>query len=238
MPDAVTQYRHNSGPTLYLLAFGVFAFLLALRESEAYGHIYDFLPVLGRTIPFFTLTILLVAVYNLRGGSLKDLGLHWPGNKTIFNALIWIFLWAIAILAMRVLSAVLISPLLELLGPRPDTLSRTAPLVGNLTLLTSLLPVMWLVVIGEEVLFRGLLMNFLAHKLGGKTKSWVIAILISSVIFGLGHFWKGPQGMLSSGMAALVFGVGYYLSGRNLWPVIIAHCVGNTIGFVSIYLSN
>lgn len=239
MSDTIVQPRHYSWTALYLFAFSVFAILLALRESEEYGHIYDFLPILGGNIPFFTLTILLLLIHRLNGWHLKDLGWCWPKwNCSTSKAILLIIFWAFMILVVRGLITTLIDPLLNQIGPRPATLSRMAPLVGNLKLLLSLLPLMWVVVIGEEFLIRGLLMNFLAQVFGGTTRSWVFAILISSVIFGVSHFWQGPRGMVSSGVGALVMGVGYYLSGRILWPTIIAHCFGNTLGFVSIYLNS
>lgn len=221
----------------YLLAFLTFAILLALRESEKYSHVYDFLPVVGRTLPFFLLTCFISAIYCFQGGSLADIGLRWPPKKTRVAALKWIFLIALIVLLVRIGSAFAISPIVQLL-PDQNIAERSAPFVGNLGLMLFLLPFMWLAVIGEEVLFRGFLMNYIAGVIGNTSKGWIVAIIISSIIFGLGHFWKGPGGMLSSGIAALVFGSAFYLSRKNLWPCIVAHIAGNTLGFISIYVNN
>ena len=102
-------------------------------------------------------------------------------------------------------------------------------------LLIGLLPMMWLIVIGEEVLIRGLLMNYLANLFGNTTKAWVLAIVVSAIIFGLGHLGKGPSAAISSGLGGLAYGFGYYYSHKNLLPVIIAHCAVNTLGFVGAY---
>lgn len=236
MSSTIGTQRRDYAKALYLLPFGVFALLLMMRDSEAYSHIFELLPVLGRTIPYFVLSALLLCVYKLRGGSLEQLGICWPKiNKTKFGMIRWMLYWAAGVLALRILVGVASEPLLELLPPR---VSRASPLGGNLALLVTLLPIMWLIVIGEEVLFRGLLMRFLARMFGDTTKSWLLAAAISAVIFGLGHMGKGPAGMIGSGLGGLVYGLGYLLCRRNLWPVILAHCGGNTIGFVGDYFGD
>jgi|GEM_PF-3399267 len=230
-----TMFRQRN--FLYLLPVTIFAILLALRNSNAYGFIFEYLPILGRTMPFLVLSILLVAVFISNGGSLKDLGMRTPkGNKTTRQVIIWLLLWAIGILFMRIVLAVAIDPVIDSLTKTQND-SKRILLAGNITLLFGLLPIMWIVVIGEELLIRGLLMNFLAKVFGGTAKAWIIAILISAIIFGLGHWGKGLSSMISSGLAGVVFGLGYYFSGKNIWPVILAHCAGNTIGFVGAYFS-
>jgi membrane protease YdiL (CAAX protease family) len=208
MSNTLSIQQRDYGQGLYLLPFVIFTILLMARNSESYGHIFNLIPVLGRTIPYFCLSVLLVCVYKYRGGSLAQLGMCWPKSKTVM----WVVLWAIVILALRVFVAIAAEPLLELLPPK---LSRTNPLVGDVTLLFNLLPVMWLVVIGEEVLFRGLLMNYLAKLFGDTTTAWLIAILISALLFGLGHIGKDPAAMLGSGLGGLAYGLGYFLARKN-----------------------
>ncbi len=227
----------DKGNLLYFFAFIIFALLLIVRESDSYGEIYDLLPVVGRTIPFFMLSLFLLAIYRLQGGSNASIGFSFPSNNDIKTALFWVLKWSLLILIVRIGAAFITQPILQLL-PDQNILARANPLVGNLTLTLLLLPLMWLAVIGEEVLFRGLLLKYLSIKFGGSKKSWILAVVISALIFGALHFWKGPAGMISSAIAGLVFGFGYLLSKKNLWPCIIAHCVGNTIGFISTYLSN
>jgi len=222
----------------YFFAFALFFLLLAIRESQSYGQLYDFLPVVGQTIPFFILSLTLFIAYRLNGGSNHKIGLSFPSHHDgIKNVFLWILQWATIILAFRIGSAFLTQPLLQLL-PEQNILERANPLVGNLLLTISLLPLMWLAVIGEEVLIRGLLLRYIALKFGEGKMAWILAAVISAIIFGALHFWKGPAGMLSSAIAGLVFGFGYLLAKRNLWPIIIAHCAGNTLGFISTSFSN
>jgi membrane protease YdiL (CAAX protease family) len=80
------------------------------------------------------------------------------------------------------------------------------------------------VAIGEELLFRGLLLTYV-RRLSG---SWVVAVAVTSFLFGVLHI---PQGLLAvaqiTGMAA-VLGVFFILS-RSLLAVIVAHFLFNLI---------
>ena len=236
MSNTFDMPRRDYGAVLYLLPFAVFALLMTLRDSETYAHVFEWLPVVGRTLPFFFLSALLLWVFTFRGGRLQRLGVAWPdNNRTRLQQIRWILFWAAVLLVLRVLVAVGSGPLLELLPPK---ISRSSPLAGNLVLLLTLLPAMWLIVIGEEVLIRGLLMGYLARLFGDTTKSWLLAVLISAVVFGLGHMGKGEAAALGSGLGGLVYGLGFLLCRKNLWPVILAHAAVNTLGFVGSYLGD
>ena len=88
----------------------------------------------------------------------------------------------------------------------------------------------------EELLWRGYLMNRLVELPGRQTRlAWVIALIASAVIFGLGHAYQGLAGILKTGLIGLVFGISYLVAGRNLWPLILAHALIDTLDFVSCY---
>ncbi len=222
---------------LYVAAFAIFAALLSLRESVTYGHLYNVIPIMGGNIPFFTLTVLIALIYRMDGGTLASIGWGWPNRSSKKSRLVgFIALWTIALIVIRILEGALLGPILDQLGPPPGTLDRMAPLIGNLNLMLAILPIMWLAVIGEEVLFRGFILKFFSEKLGSTKAAWAAAIVISAILFGLFHFWQGPRGMVATGIGALIMGTAYYLCGRNLWPTILSHAAVNTLGFISIYL--
>jgi membrane protease YdiL (CAAX protease family) len=54
-------------------------------------------------------------------------------------------------------------------------------------------------------------------------------------VFGYGHFYKGPSGIVDSGVAGLILGAAYLLSGRNLWTTVLAHGFIVTFGVVCLY---
>lgn len=226
--------KSDLGQLYYLFPFLILLILKGLRDSESYSFIFESLPVLGRTMPYFIFTIILTSIYKLRGGSLNQLGLCWPHypEKSKQQVLVRIVLLAFSIFALRIFFAVIDDPLTNLF---PNNLPRENLLFNNAALLIGLLPLMWLVVIGEEVLMRGLLMNYLAKLFGNTSKAWVIAIIVSAIVFGLAHMGKGPGAAIASGLGGLAYGIGYYYSRKNLWPVIVAHCAANTLGFVGAY---
>ena len=90
--------------------------------------------------------------------------------------------------------------------------------------------------IGEEIGYRGYLINRAADA-GGRSKAvYWIAVVLVSVLFGYGHYYKGPAGIVDSGMAGLVLGAAYVLSGRNLWVCVLAHGFIDTIGLIAVFL--
>lgn len=91
---------------------------------------------------------------------------------------------------------------------------------------------------GEEIIWRGFFMKQIARLFDEqKTSSWVIGLVLSSIVFGLVHFHQGLGGILGTGFVALVYGIFYLRSGRNLWVPIIAHGLTDTTSFILLYLS-
>jgi len=69
----------------------------------------------------------------------------------------------------------------------------------------------------EEVLFRGYLLCCIAHFAG-----IVVAVVASSVLFGLYHSYYGPKGILKTGVLGLIFAL-IALLANSLIPVIVLH---------------
>ena len=88
---------------------------------------------------------------------------------------------------------------------------------------------------GEEIGYRGYLLTR-ASDAGGRSRAadWA-AVLMVSVLFGYGHYYKGPAGIADSGMAGVVLGAAYVLSGRNLWVCILAHGFIDTVGVILLF---
>jgi hypothetical protein len=88
---------------------------------------------------------------------------------------------------------------------------------------------------GEEISYRAYLVNRAAD-VGARSKAaYWLAVFAVSILFGYGHYYKGPAGMIDSGMAGLILGTAYILSGRNLWICILAHGFIDTVGVVALY---
>ncbi len=61
-------------------------------------------------------------------------------------------------------------------------------------------------------------------------------MIITAVLFGYGHYYKGPAGILDSGVAGLILGAAYIISGRNLWTTVLAHGLIDTFSLTLLYL--
>lgn len=69
----------------------------------------------------------------------------------------------------------------------------------------------------EEIVYRGFVLWYLMHLM----PLWV-AVIVASVIFGLGHSYQGISGASRAGLVGLVFGILYVGTG-SIWLPIIAH---------------
>ena len=88
---------------------------------------------------------------------------------------------------------------------------------------------------GEEFFFRGFMLTAVAEILGASRAAWFAAVFIQAVGFGLIHFEQGPAQAISIGISGMVFGAAYLFARKNLWPVILAHGINNTLGFILLY---
>ena len=109
-------------------------------------------------------------------------------------------------------------------------------ITGNVAVALRWLLIVWtFAAFGEEISYRGYLLTRAAD-VGARSRiAYWIAVLLASVLFGIGHYYKGPAGMVDSGMAGLVLGITYMLSGRNLWACILAHGFIDTFGVVALF---
>jgi hypothetical protein len=120
-------------------------------------------------------------------------------------------------------------------GRRPD-LSAFDDLEGNLRLLAVLLLVGW--VLGafiEEIAYRGYLLTRTREVFGSGRAGIVVAVLASSVLFGIAHTEQGAIGALVVTLDGLFFCTLRYRF-RTLWASVLAHGFNNTLGFVTFFL--
>lgn len=60
-----------------------------------------------------------------------------------------------------------------------------------------------------------------------------IIVIVSSIIRASFHTYQGLSNLPTVFILALVFGI-YYLKYKKLWPVILAHIIGNTFHFLNL----
>lgn len=121
--------------------------------------------------------------------------------------------------------------------PESADMSSYNALAGNLPLLiVALIAVFIASSFGEEVIYRGFLITRISE-LGGNSKTWIrLAVVISSIIFGLIHYDWGAMGMVQTGFMGLALGVSFLLVKRNLWTLVLAHAYLDAILMIQIYM--
>jgi hypothetical protein len=206
------------------LALAEFAIVAALFYADVHHHIY-----LSKTPYLFLLGW---ASLRLRGMRWKDVGFAPPSS------------WRKALLlgitvgiVMEALELFITQPLLaRWLGKMPD-LSDFAGMVGNLKLFLIYLVLIWtLGALGEEIDYRGYLMNRVAGVFRDTTTAWVLSLIVVSVVFGCGHLDQGATGMIENVWNGLLLGALYLACGRNLAVPVIAHAVTDTLDLALMYL--
>jgi uncharacterized protein len=126
--------------------------------------------------------------------------------------------------------------LVRVLRKQPD-LEDFRALTGNLKLTLIFLALAWiLAAFGEEMVYRGYLMNRVADLLDRTRAAWMISLITVHVAFGLAHAYQGLTGIIDEGLSGLLLGLIYLRTGRNLSVPIIAHGIGDSIDFVLIFL--
>ena len=129
-----------------------------------------------------------------------------------------------------------IEPLATRVWPAIIAPEGAEQITGNIKVaLLSLLLVWTFAAFGEEIAYRGYLVTRGAD-LGKRSVAayWISAVVVS-VLFGYGHYYKGPVGILDSGVAGLILGAAYIVSGRNLWTCILAHGFIDTFGVTAAF---
>jgi len=169
----------------------------------------------------------------LRDGGWKAAGLTRP--KSWWKTVAWAF-GAAAVL--QVGGELVVGPLVHWIWPAPEHVSnviRSAAL-GWRQALINLLIVWTFAAFGEELSYRGYLLTRAADIFRRSNAGYIVALLVVAVLFGLGHFYKGPAGVLDSTYSGVVLGCAYLLSGRNLWAAILAHGIADTFALLVVFM--
>jgi len=117
----------------------------------------------------------------------------------------------------------------QVTGQGPD-LSDLNGLIGNPVQFALGLALVWtLAAFGEELVWRGWLLNRMADLVGRRWWGWTISLVAVSGVFGLAHLYQGVTGVAENAIDGLLLGLIYFASGRNLWAAIIAHGVTDSV---------
>ena len=149
-------------------------------------------------------------------------------------------------IAMEAFELFATQPLLtKLLHQGPD-LHEFQRLVGNTQLLIIALVLAWvLAAFGEEMVWRGYLLNRFAQVFGAsirqrtdsprRTSVWFASAILVSLLFGLAHFPQGSTGVIENIIDGAILVAVYFATNRNLLAPIIAHGIQDTVDVLLIY---
>ena len=89
---------------------------------------------------------------------------------------------------------------------------------------------------GEEMVYRGYLMNRVADFFNRTQAAWIISLVVVHIGFGLAHAYQGITGVIDEGLQGLLLGIIYLRTGRNLAVPIVAHGITDSIDVVLMFL--
>ncbi len=88
----------------------------------------------------------------------------------------------------------------------------------------------------EEIVYRGYLIWYATQFTGAGTGGLLMAVALTSLVFGLGHIYQGVGGAIQIFAAGLFFGGIYMLSG-SLWVPMAAHAIIDIVaGLYTVHL--
>jgi membrane protease YdiL (CAAX protease family) len=231
MPNAPPTYvsvHSKRGLSIILLRDNKF-FILA--ELVLIVALICLLPVL-KFVSLLALFLLIMALLWLRGNTWSKLGMARPLNwrRTILLGLSFgVFFW--------LLRSLMIVPIVESFVHANPNLRVFSDIRGHLLYLLAALITSWTSVgVGEEMIFRGYLLNRFADLFGDNLGGWILALFAQAATFGVVHASQGPAGMIEVGIYGLLLGLLYMATRRNLWVCAIAHSLNDTIAFIVAFL--
>ena len=169
----------------------------------------------------------------LRGDRLIALGFFPPENWA--NTIFWSLLLGVAI---QFASTLILEPFSDKVTKSTTDHSAFESLRGKLLNFLLILLTVWiLVAFVEEIIFRGYMMGEIAELIGNSKIALAVNVILSSILFGLAHWYQGKSGALSTGIIGAVLGILFIANGFNLWLPILTHGFIDTVGLFLIYVN-
>ena len=147
----------------------------------------------------------------------------WTTRSLSRNALLGVVLFPFVFLGAALLAALLQS--LGLSGLEPSARSFLVP-TGTAELALAALLVA-IVAVSEETIFRG----YLIARFEGVFRSTASAVVLSSIVFAIGHGYEGAAGIVTVGVMGLVFAL-LFVWTRSLVAPTIIHFLNDFVAIV------
>ena len=184
-------------------------------------------------IPTLVILGMIIVSLLIRREHIRSLGFKkpssWPGMAgfALVSAII-----------LQLFDIGVVMPILNRLSGTTIDYSGFAHLKGNLGQLLLLLVMSWtLAALGEEIVYRGYLQKLLTSLFGSRLPGTLLAIGLSSLLFGLAHSEQGMIGVVVTIVDALFYSWLKRKFNGNLWAPILAHGFYNSIGVIVFYFT-
>jgi membrane protease YdiL (CAAX protease family) len=207
------------------------------RTLSAFELLFGAFIVIGHNVfhivpnEVIILSILGLVSIKLRDGRWSSMGFARPPS--------WRRIFLIALIAAGVrivLGQFVIEPITGFFWPAANAPGLANEIAGNAKIaLLALLLVWTFAAFGEEIAYRGYLLTRAADIGRKSTIAYWLGIVLVSILFGYGHYYKGPSGIIDSGIAGLILGAAYMVAGRNLWACILTHGFIDTFGVIDAF---
>ncbi len=211
---------------------GVFLIATAILAFAVY-------PLLGYSadapMPFrsIALAMTIIVLVSAHGDGLASLGIARPRRIWLVGLIVVLFI-ALKLFVQQPV----VDWIRTLWAVPPSDTSFFDHIYGNFGAYIGWLVIAWTAGgFAEEIIFRGYLMTRVADLAGNTMLAWIFAILFQAAIFGLGHWYQGPGGMIGVGVGAVLSGLIFMLANRNLWALIITHGLWDSLGITLIYFN-
>ena len=209
----------------------------ASRTLSAFELLFGAFIVIGHNVfhivpnEVIVLFVLGLASIWLRDGRLSSMGLKRPAS--------WrrIFLIALVAAGARIfLGQFVIEPITGFFWPPASAPALANEIAGNVKMALFALLLVWtFAAFGEEIAYRGYLLTRAVDIGGRSTMAYWLGIVLVSILFGYGHYYKGPSGIIDSGIAGLILGAAYMVARRNLWACVLTHGFIDTLGVIDAF---
>jgi len=209
----------------------------ASRALSAFELLFGAFIVIGHNVfhivPNEVIVLFVVGLASiwLRDGRLSSMGFKRPVS--------WRRIFLIALIAAGVrivLGQFVIEPITGFFWPAPKAPELANEITGNAKIALFALLLVWtFAAFGEEIAYRGYLLTRAADIGKRSTIAYWLGIVFVSILFGYGHYYKGPSGIVDSGIAGLILGTAYMLAGRNLWACILTHGFIDTFAVIDAF---
>ncbi len=221
---------------IVLVFFSAFATIKLLKPFAGEN------PVMNYAVIWIAYIVVLILIW----GGMKLRRQNWDDFGLSFGRITWkkslnVFLLSLLVFFLAMFGFILGSIIMANITGIPENadMSSYDYLQNNLFMLILTLCGVYIVSsFGEEVIYRAFLINRIVEFGFPPKPGKIIAVILSSIIFGLAHYAWGPMGIVQTGFMGLALGICYIKLNKRLWILILAHAYMDTILMIQMYLAN